>query len=278
MDLVFALVTDLHFGKEAGYDGKLRKLTSQAPGLAAKFVDRMNEVIRPELVFNLGDDIEDESRERDLERYGQCMAILSRCQARVVHVAGNHDRIHLSEPDLLQFWGRQGRFYYSFDHGGVHFVVLATHETQDVCVRIDDEQLAWLERDLSAAASRTIVLMHHPASEQDLSHNRWFYRAPHLGKIVERRRLRRILEASGKVVAVFNGHLHWNHFDLCGGIPYITVQSLIENLDDDAPGRPAAAHAVCRLSDEGLLVEIEGNDPARYQIELSPTGAASEHA
>jgi hypothetical protein len=160
------------------------------------------------------------------------------------------------------------RLYHSFDHGGVHFVVLATHETKDVSVRIDDEQLAWLEADLGAASRPAIVLMHHTASEQDVSNNRWFYRAPHLCKIVERRRLRRILEASGKVVAVFNGHLHWNHFDLCGAIPYVTVQSLIENLDEDAPGRPAAAHAVCRLSDKRLIVEIGGNDPARYQIEL----------
>jgi Icc protein len=30
----------------------------------------------------------------------------------------------------------------------------------------------------------------------------------------ERKALRRILEASGKVLAVFNGHLHWNHLDL----------------------------------------------------------------
>ena len=186
----------------------------------------------------------------------------------VYHVAGNHDSINLSDADLLRVWGRTGRLYYSFDHGGVHFVILATHETQNVDVRIDDEQLAWLERDLASAARPTIVLMHHTASEQDLAHNRWFYRAPHLCKVVERRRLRRILEASGKVVAVFNGHLHWNHFDLCGGIPYITVQSLIENLDDDAPGRPAAAHAVCRLSEKRLIVEIGGNDPARYQVEL----------
>src|SRR5580765_2776127 len=142
MDLVFALVTDLHFGNEAGYDGKLRKLTSQAPVLAQRFVDRMNEVVHPDLVFNLGDDIEDESRDRDLERYGQCMAVLSRCRAKVVHVAGNHDRINMTEADLLRFWGRSepgARFYYSFDHAGVHFAILATHETQDVDVRIDDD-------------------------------------------------------------------------------------------------------------------------------------------
>ncbi|HEX9294981.1 MAG TPA: hypothetical protein VF881_04080 [Polyangiaceae bacterium] len=62
MDLVFALVSDLHFANEARYDGKLRKLT-------ARFVEKMNGVVHPELVFNWGDDIEDESREKDLERY-----------------------------------------------------------------------------------------------------------------------------------------------------------------------------------------------------------------
>ncbi len=32
----------------------------------------MNEEVRPDLIVNLGDDIEDESREADLERYGEC--------------------------------------------------------------------------------------------------------------------------------------------------------------------------------------------------------------
>ena len=37
MDLTFALVTDLHFGPEARYDGKLRKLTAAGrPGSRAR--------------------------------------------------------------------------------------------------------------------------------------------------------------------------------------------------------------------------------------------------
>ena len=100
MELVFALVSDLHFGREAGYDGKLRKLTAQAPRLTRAFVDRMNDVIHPELVVNLGDDIEDENRDADLVRYGECMGELARCNAEVRHVAGNHDLINLTEDDL----------------------------------------------------------------------------------------------------------------------------------------------------------------------------------
>ena len=71
----------------------------------------------------------------------------------------------------------------------------------------------------------------------------------------------------GDVRAVFNGHLHWNHLDVIAGIPYVTVQSLIENLDDDAPGRPAAAHALVRVSKKRIVVEIEGAERCRYQFE-----------
>jgi hypothetical protein len=110
--------------------------------------------------------------------------------------------------------------------------------------------------------------MHHTASEMRLDGNRWFDGRPHVARIVQRRALRRIIEASGKVVAVFNGHVHWNHLDIINGIPYITLQSLIENLDDDAPGRAAAAYAVCDLNDRRLVVTIHGAETLRYQLEL----------
>ena len=66
--LTIGVVTDLHFGPEARYRGKLRKLTHLAGELARAFVRRMNDEVTPELVVNLGDDIEDESREADLGR------------------------------------------------------------------------------------------------------------------------------------------------------------------------------------------------------------------
>lgn len=265
--LTIGFLTDLHFGPAAYFDGKLRKLTHRAGELTRAAVAAMNEDVKPDLLVNLGDDIEDESREADLERYGECQAILRTARAELVNVAGNHDTIHLGQEDLGRFWQRTGPLHYSFDRGGFHFVVLHTLEAKDVDVRIPPAQLAWLKADLAGAALDTVVLMHHSASEQQLDDSRWFARAPHLALVRERRDLRAILEESGKVRAVFNGHLHRNHLDVIGGIPYVTVQSLIENLDDDAPGRPAAAHAVAQIDASRLVVRVRGNDPARYQIE-----------
>lgn len=264
----FALITDQHFGPKAYFAGKLRKLSHEAGNLTRAFVERMNQVERPELVVNLGDVIEDEGHAQDLERYREFLRVFSELQAPVLHVAGNHDQIHLSEDDLRELWGHAGALHYSRDVGGVHFAVLNTLETKDVCVRLPEAQLAWLERDLAAASAPVVVLTHHPASDQDLTGNRWFEEAPHICRVAERRELRRIIERSGKVVAVFNGHVHWNHLDVIRGIPYVTLQSLIENLDDDAPGRPASSFAVVDLEPKRLSVRVEGAETARYQIEL----------
>ncbi|WP_394842198.1 metallophosphoesterase [Pendulispora brunnea] len=266
--LTLGIVTDLHFGPEAHFRGKLRKLTHHAASLTEAFVDRMNREVMPDLIVNLGDDIEDESREADLVRYAECQSILRKAHAPLINVAGNHDLVNLTRSDLLASWHREGPLYYALDHGEWHLVVLHTIERKDQDIRIPRAQLDWLREDLQKTTRPTIVFMHHSASEQDVDDSRWFSGRPELALVHERADLRAILEESKKVRAVFNGHLHRNHFDVIHGIPYITIQSLIENLDDDAPGRPSAAHAIVRLTPERIIIRIQGPDPARYQIEL----------
>jgi 3',5'-cyclic AMP phosphodiesterase CpdA len=268
MTLTLGILTDMHFGPEARHEGKLRKLTHFAGRLTEGVIAAFNDDVRPDLVINLGDNVEDESREADLARYGECQGILRRANARLVNVAGNHDTVNMNREDLNAFWGREGSLYYAFDHGDWHFVVLHTAERKDVDIRIAAPQLEWLREDLRQTSRPTVVLMHHSASEQTLDDSRWFRGRAHVALVKERVELRRILEESGKVRAVFNGHLHWNHFDVIRGIPYVTFQSLIENLDEDAPGRPAAAYGVVRLETERIVVHVRGNDPARYQCEL----------
>lgn len=268
----FAVMTDLHFGPLAHFEGKLRKMTHQAPELLRHSVRQACETHGVEMIVNLGDDIEDESPELDRMRYAQCQALLREGGVPVVNVAGNHDSIHLSDRELVSSWGREGQLYYSFDHGGYHFVVLRTHEWRDEAVVVDEPQLRWLERDLSSQRGACVVLMHHSASDQDLSDSRWFHRAPHLALIQNRVALRGILEESGRVLCVLNGHVHRNHLDVIRGIPYVTFQSMIENLDDDTPGRAAGSFGIVEISRERCRVVVHGQDPARYQFERGPGG------
>jgi Icc protein len=273
---VVGVVTDLHFGPEVRHEGKLRKLSHLAEPLTRTIVREMNESVRPNMLVNLGDDIEDETRELDLERYERCQSILHGVRdASVVNVAGNHDTINLNRRDLARIWGHDGPLHYAFDAGGWHFVVLQTFERQGVDVSIPADQIEWARDVLARTERPAVVLMHHSASEQQLHDSRWFAKRPDLALVKERRELRRIFEESGRVKAVFNGHVHRNHLDVINGIAYVTFQSVIENVDDDAPGRPAAAYGVVRLTQERIVVRVEGNDPARYQLELTSRAASS---
>jgi calcineurin-like phosphoesterase family protein len=267
--LTLGVITDLHFGPNASYEGKLRKLSHRAPELTRAFAERMRDTVHPDLVVNLGDAIEDESPEADATRYAECLELLRGAGSELVCVAGNHDRVHLSAEHLRRAWGMdpEGPLYRSFDRGGIHLVVLYSHERKDRDVILGDEQLAWLAEDLARTALPVVVLVHHSAAEQDVSENRWFAGFPHICLIADRARLRELLAAHRRVLLVMNGHLHWNHVDVIEGIPYVTLQSLIENVEDDAPGTAAAAHAVVKIDDRSVHITVGGAQPVRYQFE-----------
>lgn len=261
------IVTDVHFGPEARHEGRLRKLSAQAEPLLQEFVERMNGVDRPDLVVNLGDVIEDESAELDRARYARFTEILGTSAAEVVHVAGNHDQMHLDDRELAALMGLgDGPLWRSFDREGWHFVVLCTRYVPGRSVHLPEDQIAWLAEDLANTPHDTLAFVHHPLCEMDCRGNRWFEKQPHLCRVAERRQVRRVLEGSGKVRAVLSGHAHWNHLSVLGGIPYVTLQSLIENLDEDAPGRPARAHALLELGTRTLRYEARGAEPCRYQV------------
>jgi len=266
--LCFGVLTDQHYGPDARLGGALRKLSHRAPQLTAAFASRMRDEVRPDFVVNLGDCVEDESPEADRERYRACLTAMRDAGRDLVCVAGNHDRVHLEPTVLRSEWGMppDGPLYYAFERGGLLFVVLYTHERKDIDVRVGDEQLRWLETTLAAASLPLVVLMHHSAADQELRGNRWFEGVPQLCLVNERQRLRELLRAYGRTLLVMNGHLHWNHLDVIDGIPYVTLQSLVENVEDDAPGTPAAAHAVVHIDSGQVLVEVAGAQPCRYQF------------
>lgn len=271
--LTLGLVTDLHFGPNVRWQGKLRKLTADAPQLARAVVAQWQRSDPPALVVNLGDVIEDAGAEVDLERYRTALGVLESGPWKLVSVAGNHDCVNLSSAELRSVWGldRSGPLYRSFDFEGFHFVLLYTHERHGVDITMDSAQLAWLAQDLDEARLPTVVLMHHSAADQDLTGSRWFAGDPHRCLLEQRRELRALLRERGRTVAVFNGHLHWNHVYVADAIPYVTLQSLVENIEDDAPGQAAAAHALVHLSPEHMSVRVAGAEPARYQFELRRT-------
>jgi alkaline phosphatase len=104
--------------------------------------------------------------------------------------------------------------------------------------------------------------MHHPISDQDLTGCFWFEGLSHKAFVENREEVRAILEASGKVRAVFNGHLHRNNMWVHNNIPYFTIQSCVEDVDNS--GRPSKSFAVVTLDSDSISVQIHGTDATTY--------------
>lgn len=221
--LCVGLVTDLHYADKppAGsrhYRETLPKLEEAA---------RLFEQEKPSFLVELGDLI-DAADSVDVER--SYLRTINRefsaiCKDRH-YVLGNHCVDTLTKDEFLGGI-EQERSYYSFDKDGIHFVVL------DSCFRSDGapygrknfkwtdanipaSEIEWLEADLKATDHPTIVFAHQ---RLDVSNNHG---------VRNNALVRKVLEASSRVLAVFQGHSHQNSLNEVGGIHYCTLVAMVE--------------------------------------------------
>ena len=142
------------------------------------------------------------------------------------YVLGNHCVWSLTKSEFLEVTG-QKRSYYSFDLGGYPFLIL------DACFRGDGQpygrrnaqwtdanlppaELEWLRADLKRTPRRSLAFIHQRLDV-----------APPYG-VKNAAEARKIFEASGKVLAVFQGHYHVSDYRKLGGIPYVTLAAMVE--------------------------------------------------
>lgn len=280
MTLKIGVISDIHHGPRAWFQGELRKITDQALPLTQRFINDMNTRFQPHLNLNLGDVIQDEGDNLDLKRYHAVLDLLDQLHAPSLLAAGNHDLIHLRHDQLLPRWRRlpllrdlptlqSGHLYYTTRLHGWDLLVLHTHERKDHYIWMDLAQLQWIEHTLSTLQGPVLVLTHHSLADQDTAGNHWFKNHPHLALVRERAHLRDLFERSGKVRAVLNGHLHWNNLTLHNGIPYITLPSPIENMTGDE--QPCAAWSSILLDHDGVQVQVGGLIATQHRVPFPAT-------
>lgn len=178
------------------------------------------------------------------------------------YVLGNHDVDQLSRQQFMKITGMPAG-HYSFDCGGVHFVVL------DGCYRKDftpyepgnftwldswlsPGQIEWLAGDLNKARGPVVVFVHQRLDDDQTNYG--IRNAPDA---------RRVLEESRRVIAVFQGHYHKGDMRRIAGIPYITLRGMVEGA-----GMENTAYALVSICADGTVrVRGFGKQP---DYELKP--------
>jgi 3',5'-cyclic AMP phosphodiesterase CpdA len=226
------LITDLHYAdKEPAGTRHYRETIPKLAEAAAKF-----RAERPDFVVVLGDLIDAATSVE--EEWGYLERIQRELSASLPFprhfVLGNHCVDTLTKAEFLGGVGQKHSFY-AFDAGGHHFVVL------DACFRADgvpyqrknfdwkdtfvpEWELDWLAEDLSRTSLPTIVFAHQ---RLDLGNEYAAKNAP---------RVREILERSGSVLAVFQGHSHKNDYREIEGIHYTTLVAMVEGSGEENNG------------------------------------------
>lgn len=241
--LRIGLVTDLHYADKPPsgtrhYQETLSKLDEAAQQFREQELD---------FIVELGDFI-DAAASVDVER--QYLATINAAFAKICndrhYVLGNHCVDTLTKQEFLG-GVEQEKSYYSFDRGGFHFVVL------DSCFRSDGEpyerrnfewtdanvpsaELEWLRADLKRNRSPVIVFAHQ---RLDVNNDHG---------VKNNADVRRVLEASGNVLAVFQGHSHQNDLKHIGGIHYCTLVAMIEG-----SGEANNGYSVLEVESSGIL-------------------------
>jgi len=138
----FVVFGDCHVGRSPETDGVCKDLIMA--------LRREKDVA---FAVNLGD-FADHGKKEAYEKY---LKMISGLNFKIYHVPGNHDLSGSGQ----RYYKRNihNRYYYSFDHGNSHFIILNNAYGHS----FDAEQLAWLKRDLAAGRWEHIfVFMHRP--------------------------------------------------------------------------------------------------------------------
>jgi len=219
----FGMVTDLHHADKnpAGsrhYRESLTKLAEAAEAF---------EKAKPAFVVELGDFIDRaKSVETELTYLKRAHKDFAKLPGDQHYVLGNHCVDTLTKEEFLSTVGQE-KSYYSFDEGGVHFIVLDACFTSEGKsygrnnskwddANIPAKELAWLADDLKQNARPTVVFAHQRLDADDRHTTK---NAPEV---------RKLLEASGNVLAVFQGHSHKNDHRLINGIHYCVHRAMVE--------------------------------------------------
>jgi hypothetical protein len=217
-DFFFIQLSDTHWG----FTGP--KINPDATGTLKKAVAAVNSLeLQPDFIMFTGDltHTTDDDKERR-KRLTEFRDIVRDLKVKTVRfMPGEHDASLDEGAAFKEFFGET---HYTFDHKGIHFIVL--DNVSDPGSNIGEAQLQWLSTDLKRIDkdARIVVLTHRPLF--DLSPD-WDWHTRDGAKAIEM-----LMPYSS--VTVFYGHIHQEHHHMTGHISHHAAKGLMFPLP--APG------------------------------------------
>ena len=216
-DFHFVQLSDVHWGFE-GPPNPDAKVTF---GKAIAAVNALKDP--PDFIMFTGDltHTTDDPKERRARLAG-FRDIAAGLRVKNVHyMPGEHDASLDAGQAFQEFFGET---HYTFDHKGVHFIVI--DNVSDPEGAIGDEQLQWLAADLKRQPpdARIVVFTHRPLFDLAPS---WDWATKDGAQAID-------LLMPHKNVTVFYGHIHQENHHMTGHIAHHSAKSLIFALP--APG------------------------------------------
>lgn len=277
--LRIALIADIHHGSQhQSKDG------AAALGLLEQFLGFVEQT-QPNLVVDLGDRINDHSREEDLRREAEVATLLKQLKVPRFHLLGNHDRAFLTSEENSQILEFEC-VNQSTDLNGWHLVFWQGDtrykpERPEGIFHFDQGELEWLEADLAQAHSPTILFSHLPTVPSSMAGNWYFEQRFASGTTYSNwSEARRVVRESGKVPLAVAGHVHWNSLQITDGTVYLTQQSLTEQF---VSGQTAGAWGLLELQPEQLNYQVWGQEwfklnlPLHHKETAHAEGLAAAH-
>jgi len=217
-DFYFVQLSDSHWG----FEGPAQN--PDASGTLKKAIASVNSLSEPpDFIMFTGDlthTTEDGQVRR--KRMTEFRDIVKDLNVRNIrYMPGEHDASLDHGRAFKEFFGET---HYTFDHKGVHFVVVDNVSNPDAS--IGEEQLAWLKADLDKQPkdARIVVFTHRPLFDL---YPQWDWATTDGAKAIE------ILQTHDNVT-VFYGHIHQEHHFKTGAIEHHAAKGLMFALP--APG------------------------------------------
>jgi hypothetical protein len=210
-DFYFVQISDCHWGFEGA------AVNPDAKGTLRKAVAAVNALSRqPDFVMFTGDltHTTDDPRERR-QRMTEFRDIVGALKVRDLRfMPGEHDASLDNGKAFKEFFGETR---YTFDHDGVHFIVL--DNVSDPTAAIGDAQLEWLGADLEKQPrdARIVVFTHRPLFDL---YPQWDWATRDGARAIA-------LLQTHTNVTVFYGHIHQEHHFMTGNIAHHSAKGLM---------------------------------------------------